>query len=256
MSEVESCMKAKLVAEILEEKLVAYIRQQGLKPGDRLPSEAAMAEQMEVSRTSVREAYVRLIDRGIINRKHGFGTFVGNTIIQDDQNRRRTFGEAIGLAGLSPSCEVLRAGHVAAGREMAVRLGCKPTNATYNMLRVFRADGHAAVLIEDFIAPHLDVSKADFVEHASDYVAALAKIVDLDGAILETETTAIAARPLQSDHFSIPLGEPILMTRSSIRHRRGKVLTASRVWLNPNLLSLTSTRNLMTAPILSLAGGE
>ena len=58
-------------------------------PGDKLPSERAMAEQFGVSRTSVREAIHVLVEYGLLKIKRGA---TGGAIIQDlidDSNRIR-----------------------------------------------------------------------------------------------------------------------------------------------------------------------
>jgi GntR family transcriptional repressor for pyruvate dehydrogenase complex len=47
-----------------------------LHPGDKLPSERELAERLEVSRTSVREAFSALEMMGIININPGEGSFV------------------------------------------------------------------------------------------------------------------------------------------------------------------------------------
>ncbi|MCZ7583640.1 MAG: GntR family transcriptional regulator [Deltaproteobacteria bacterium] len=47
-----------------------------LKSGDRLPSERELAEQLQVSRTVVREAVKLLEDRGLISVNVGSGSYV------------------------------------------------------------------------------------------------------------------------------------------------------------------------------------
>ena len=49
-----------------------------LKPGDSLPTEAMLCEQLGVSRSSVREAIRTLEALHIVSVKHGRGTFVGS----------------------------------------------------------------------------------------------------------------------------------------------------------------------------------
>jgi len=56
--------------------IVALIDAQSLAIGDRLPSEARLAERFGMSRTIVREALVRLASDGITAARRGAGSFV------------------------------------------------------------------------------------------------------------------------------------------------------------------------------------
>jgi len=58
------------------ERIADMIRSGQYAPGDRLPSERKLAEQLQVSRTSVREALSRLETFGLLESRHGLGTFV------------------------------------------------------------------------------------------------------------------------------------------------------------------------------------
>lgn len=57
-------------------RIVAIINAEDLKIGDRLPSEARLAEMFGMSRTIVREALVRLAADGITEARRGAGSFV------------------------------------------------------------------------------------------------------------------------------------------------------------------------------------
>jgi GntR family transcriptional repressor for pyruvate dehydrogenase complex len=60
----------------LVEGLGERIRGGRLQPGDKLPTEAAIMEEFEVSRTVVREAISKLQAAGLVETRHGIGTFV------------------------------------------------------------------------------------------------------------------------------------------------------------------------------------
>jgi len=66
----------------LSQKIVAQISDRivhrELKPGDRLPTERAMAEQFQVSRTAIRDAIKILSGSGLLEVHHGVGIFVAN----------------------------------------------------------------------------------------------------------------------------------------------------------------------------------
>jgi len=56
--------------------IVEIINRDRLDVGDRLPSEAALAETFGISRTIIREALVRLASDGITEARRGAGSFV------------------------------------------------------------------------------------------------------------------------------------------------------------------------------------
>lgn len=69
-------VKPKKVTDVVYRQLVSLIATGRLKPGERLPSERAMAQEMGVSRQSVREAIHRAKAEGLLEVRQGGGTFV------------------------------------------------------------------------------------------------------------------------------------------------------------------------------------
>ena len=57
-------------------RLRDFIQDRGLRPGDRLPSEADLATELGMSRLSIREATRSLQTLGVIEAQHGNGLFV------------------------------------------------------------------------------------------------------------------------------------------------------------------------------------
>lgn len=66
------------VADELVERLVSLILDEGLKPGDRLPSERQLMARLSVGRSSLREAIKALSAVGIVEVSVGSGTFVAD----------------------------------------------------------------------------------------------------------------------------------------------------------------------------------
>ncbi|GAA1279745.1 FCD domain-containing protein [Pseudonocardia aurantiaca] len=62
--------------EVAAERIIEYIQREGLQPGDRLPTERAMAAVLEVSHTVTREAIKLLSARGHLVTRRGAGIFV------------------------------------------------------------------------------------------------------------------------------------------------------------------------------------
>jgi GntR family transcriptional repressor for pyruvate dehydrogenase complex len=58
------------------EAIAEYIEENHLLPGDKLPSERSLAEQLTIGRNSVREALRSLEASGVIEVRNGLGAFV------------------------------------------------------------------------------------------------------------------------------------------------------------------------------------
>jgi GntR family transcriptional repressor for pyruvate dehydrogenase complex len=68
--------RPRTLAQELVDGIGERIRKGKLKPGDKLPTESVLMEQYDVSRTVVREAISKLQAGGLVETRHGIGTFV------------------------------------------------------------------------------------------------------------------------------------------------------------------------------------
>ncbi|MGX4762832.1 FadR/GntR family transcriptional regulator [Corynebacterium minutissimum] len=64
------------------EGIKKFIRDNALKPGDTLPTESELCEELGFSRSSVREAIRILTTLDIVEVRHGTGTFVSGTSLK------------------------------------------------------------------------------------------------------------------------------------------------------------------------------
>jgi len=69
-------IKPARVSDSIVDQLKAQILKGILKPGDKLPAERELVDQLKVSRASVREALLKLDAQGLIYSRQGEGTFV------------------------------------------------------------------------------------------------------------------------------------------------------------------------------------
>ncbi|MBA4205370.1 FadR/GntR family transcriptional regulator [Pannonibacter phragmitetus] len=112
-------LPARIAAQIARD-----ISEGRIKPGDRLPTEHALAKTLGVSRTVVREAIAQLRNEGLVETRQGVGAFVTEPqarpirIAQNDLDDRESFRdlfqlrlpleiEAAGLAALHHTAEDL-----------------------------------------------------------------------------------------------------------------------------------------------------
>lgn len=66
------------ISDQVADQLYQLVQQGQLQPGQRLPAERRLAEELGVSRTALREAIQKLNSQGILASRVGAGTFVQN----------------------------------------------------------------------------------------------------------------------------------------------------------------------------------
>ena len=80
-SEIEStaAQSSARVYQTLMDLILDSLKKGELQPGDKLPSERKWAESMDVSRSAVREAIRALEMIGLVNTRHGGGTYINDS---------------------------------------------------------------------------------------------------------------------------------------------------------------------------------
>src|SRR5438034_8156622 len=76
MPDALGTIKRRTLHEQVMVQLAAHIRKGKLKPGDPLPPERELAERLQVSRATIREALRMMEHQSLIVSHHGSGNFI------------------------------------------------------------------------------------------------------------------------------------------------------------------------------------
>jgi GntR family transcriptional repressor for pyruvate dehydrogenase complex len=71
-----SAIEKSVLSEKIAAQVLSLIKDRHLKPGEKLPPERELAAMLQVSRSSLREAFRALAAVGAIDSRHGDGTYV------------------------------------------------------------------------------------------------------------------------------------------------------------------------------------
>ncbi|MEX2548973.1 MAG: GntR family transcriptional regulator [Nitriliruptoraceae bacterium] len=123
----------------LREALRTEIRERGLRPGDRLPTEAELEERYGVSRSTIRQAVGDLEVEGLLRRVQGRGTFVGSPKIQHHPVLM-SFSGLLRSQGYTPSHRLLDTTVVGASEEVAESLQLDVGTPCREIERLLSAD--------------------------------------------------------------------------------------------------------------------
>ena len=135
----------KQISELLEEEIHRLY-----SPGDVLPTENDMAIRFSVNRHTVRRAIDELVLQGLLERKHGKGTFVLSQINYPISTGTR-FTENLNSLGRKSCSHVLRKIVIPATSGVASRLGLKTGESVIWIETLRMVDDQPFCLISHFI---------------------------------------------------------------------------------------------------------
>jgi GntR family transcriptional regulator len=124
----------------LREALRSEIERRGLRPGDRLPTEAELEQLHGVSRSTIRQAVGDLEAEGLLRRVQGRGTFVAAPKIQH-LPVLTSFSDLLLGQGYAPSHRLLASSLVAAPADVAQGLHLEEGARCRRLERLLSADG-------------------------------------------------------------------------------------------------------------------
>lgn len=125
----------------LMEELETSIRNGVYKPGDKIMTEAEMAKEYGVSLITVRKAVGSLMEKGLVVRKQGKGTFVTKPKYSRNMKKLQSFTEMCEQMGVKPGAQVLENRLIMADKKVAHRLGIEPGSNVVYISRLRLADG-------------------------------------------------------------------------------------------------------------------
>jgi GntR family transcriptional regulator len=108
----------------IEQALSADIAQ--LQPGDAIPTEQELCARFGVSRMTARAGVARLVERGLLYRVRGSGTFVSRPPVHRQGGRLFSFSQDMHARGLTPSSRILEIGQHSASPEACQQLELTP----------------------------------------------------------------------------------------------------------------------------------
>jgi GntR family transcriptional regulator len=114
----------------------------------RIPSETILADELQVSRTTIRDALSRLENEGVIFRKQGSGTFVNEPGLQIKSRLEEiwSYEDVIQAHGYTPSTKILKVYQESASDEVADGLEITPGAEVLTVEKLFMADNQPVIL--------------------------------------------------------------------------------------------------------------
>jgi GntR family transcriptional regulator len=198
------------------------------QPGDVLPSERNLSEELGVSRPTLRAAMSDLERDGLLVREHGRGTFTGSRKISQELAPTPTGEFNVPPADGTWFSRVIEFATQVAGARLGQRLQVSPGTELLYVTRVRIVDG-SPMAIERILLPASlvpEIAPADFESGALYELLRMRYEVVASTAVQTTEPTV--TDPAESELLGVPLHAPALLFERTTKDTTGRVIEYTR----------------------------
>lgn len=219
--------------------------------GGRLPSELELSREFGVSRPTIREAITRLVEDGVLARRHGVGTFINKgpaAGLRSWPYEKSTFLQLIRRAGHEPAQKVLRCVIEPLG-EVASIFDLKPTDSSLSMDKLFHSDGQPVIFCRNIIPLALVLPEwrgkivVDYPCEESAYAFAMTKCGrQVDNH--ESEIKAVACEEQYAALLEVDAGSPLLQLKEVAYDKSQHPLFYGLSYMRSTLVSFRIRRSL------------
>ena len=139
----------------LHEELQRAIEDGSLRAGQALPSERELAQELGVSRVTIRRAFEELERLGLVEKRHGSGTYIRGHPLEQILDRVLGFTDEARTLGFQPSARLLDTDTVPADADVALALQLERGTPVLRLVRLRSADGTPLAVQAAHLAPHV-----------------------------------------------------------------------------------------------------
>jgi GntR family transcriptional regulator, phosphonate transport system regulatory protein len=208
-------------------------------PGDRLPTESALADRFGVNRHTVRHGISALVDEGLVRTRRGAGAFVAATPTDYPIGKRVRFHENLIAAGRRPEKRVLALEQRAATMGEAKALQIAPGDPVCSYQGLSLADGQPIAVFESLFPLTRLAGITAALERTSSVTEALRLIGIADYLRASTRLTAVRASATQALILQLTEGDPLLRSSGVNESDRGEPVEYGRTWFAGDRVTLT-----------------
>jgi GntR family transcriptional regulator len=211
----------------IEDALAARISDGELRIGDRLPAERELADQLHVSRGTIRQALDALAARGMVERGVGRGTFVASGKVEVRLHDVAGFTEQMARAGLQAHARVLRAGSAPAPPAVARALQIDEGAPALRIERL-RLAGRLPVTLEDSWIPADGFPGLEDLDLRRSIYALMRDLYDRAPARVVEALEPVVAQAHSAAALGVPKGAPLMLVERTAFDAAGVAVEYAR----------------------------
>jgi len=182
--------------------------------GERLPTEAELAERFDVNRHTLRRAVASLRDAGVLRVEQGRGTFVRDDIIDYAVAPRTRFSENIARVARQPGGRLVRHETVPASPEIAQALEIRRGAHVIVLDILGLVDERPVSIVSHIFANSRFKGIAEAYKETDSITRSLARYGVVDYLRRQTRIQARLPQPDDAELLDMPRTQPVLHVES------------------------------------------
>ncbi len=216
----------------IQEYVAELILSGKLAPETKIQSERDFSEDLGVSRMTVRRAITELVNEGLLERRHGSGTYVAKPKVTYESQEMVNYLHAMQQRNIATGSQLLEFGEIVASRRLAELLEVEIGNPLYRVL-MLRFANRVPVILERGFFPCSRWPKLEEwdLEKTSIYDL-LTTIYEVKPGRISQTVEAVAASDTIAQQLRVEEGFPLLMLSRTIYNlETGKPMVFSQDFL-------------------------
>ena len=229
-----------------EEALGALLESGTYQPGDQLPPEPELAQQLGISRSTLREVMRTFEERGLITRRQGVGTFVNQPsplIIEGGLETLESVDTLVRRRGITIQTRDLRIKEKLATPDLAQVLNVAEGDPLTVVTRTKIAAGQPVAYMADTLPTSIvsvEYMQAGFEGSVLDYLLTRS---DLAVAHVRADILPVCADEDRSTHLKLEPGTPLLLLEETLYTASGGIIGFSRNYFVPGFFKFHVVRS-------------
>lgn len=228
-----------------EEALTALLESNAYQPGDQLPPEPELAQQLGISRSTLREAMRTFEERGLITRRQGVGTFVSQSsplIIESGLETLESVDTLVRRRGMVIQTRDLQIEEKPATRDLAYALEVAEGSLLTIVTRTQVAAGQPVAYMVDALPTSIVSAEGMRVGFQGSVFDYLLERSDLTLAHARADILPICADEHQSARLDLEPGTVLLLLEETLYLITGEIIGFSRNYFVPEFFKFHVVR--------------
>ncbi len=195
----------------IQEYIAELILSGKLAPDTKIQSERDFSEDLGVSRMTVRRAITELVNEGLLERKHGSGTYVAKPKVTYESRELANYIQAMQGRNIATASQLLEFGQIVASRRLAESLAIEIGNPIYRVALLRFANRVPVILERVFIPCALCPNLEDWDLEKSPVYDLLTDVYHIHPGRISQTVEAVAAADTVALQLRVEEDFPLLM---------------------------------------------